>query len=169
MDLGKEGELRKMADRYYIAYGSNLSVDQMAVRTPDAEIVGTGVLKDWRLLFRQFATIEKCKGYYVPVLIWKISKQDEKSLDRYEGFPRFYSKKNLTLAVTSLDDQDLGELDAMAYIMTKEATNMRSANPLPSKHYYSVLYAGYKMFGFDDSLLEDALIEAVEHFKPFLG
>ena len=169
MDSEKEGERRKMADRYYIAYGSNLSVDQMAVRTPDAVIAGTGIIKDWRLLFRQFATIEKCKGYSVPVLIWKISKRDEKSLDRYEGFPRFYSKKNLTVAVTSLNGQDLGEFNAMVYIMTQEATHMRSVIPLPSKHYYSVLYAGYKMFGFDESLLEDAVIEAVEHFKSFLG
>ena len=97
-----------MADRYYIAYGSNLSVEQMKVRTPDAVIVGTATLKDWRLLFRQYATIEKCKGYSVPVLIWKISERDEKSLDRYEGFPTFYGKKNLKIAVKSLDGQSLG-------------------------------------------------------------
>ena len=30
--------------RYYIAYGSNLSVEQMKHRTPDAKIVGTAVL-----------------------------------------------------------------------------------------------------------------------------
>ncbi len=34
-----------MADRYYIAYGSNLSIEQMKVRTPDAVIVGTATLK----------------------------------------------------------------------------------------------------------------------------
>ncbi|MCD8329913.1 MAG: gamma-glutamylcyclotransferase, partial [Lachnospiraceae bacterium] len=33
--------------RYYIAYGSNLSVAQMKVRTPDAKIVGTGILYGW--------------------------------------------------------------------------------------------------------------------------
>ena len=149
-----------MADRFYIAYGSNLSVEQMKVRTPDAVIVGTATLKDWRLLFRQYATIEKCKGYSVPVLIWKISERDEKSLDRYEGFPTFYGKKNLKIAVKSLDRQPLGKLTAMVYIMTKKAVDMRSANPLPSKYYYSVLFEGYETFGFDETTLTDAVIEA---------
>ena len=155
-----------MADRFYIAYGSNLSVEQMKVRTPDAVIVGSGTLKDWRLLFRQYATIEKCKGYSVPVLIWKISERDEKSLDRYEGFPRFYQKKNLKIAVESLDGEDLGELTAMVYIMTKKATEAREVNPLPSKYYYSVLDAGYKTFGFDGKILNEAVMEAFGRSQP---
>ena len=155
-----------MADRYYIAYGSNLSIEQMKVRTPNAVIVGTGMLKDWRLLFRQFATIKKCKGFSVPVLVWKISEQDERSLDRYEGFPRFYIKKNLTLAVTSLDGSDLGELSAMVYIMTKKATEARGVNPLPSKYYYSVLDAGYKTFVFDSKILNEAVMEAFGRSQP---
>ena len=155
-----------MADRFYIAYGSNLSVEQMKVRTPDAVIVGVGTLKDWRLLFRTYATIEKCKGYSVPVLIWKISERDEKSLDRYEGFPRFYKKKNLKIAVESLDGEDLGELTAMVYIMTKKAINSRSYAPLPSKSYYSVLNKGYKTFGFSVTTLREALLEALNVTKP---
>ena len=70
-----------MADRFYIAYGSNLSREQMAFRTPDAEIVGTAVLKGWRLLFRQYATIKKNSKFETPVLVWKISEQDEKNLE----------------------------------------------------------------------------------------
>ena len=166
MVLAKEGELQKMADKYYIAYGSNLSIEQMKVRTPDAVIVGTGILKDWRLLFRQFATIKKCKGFSVPVLVWKISEQDEKNLDHYEGYPRFYVKKNLTLAVTSLDGQDLGKITAMVYVMTKKATEARGVNPLPSKYYYFVLDAGYKTFGFDGKILDEALMEAIRQSQP---
>ena len=155
-----------MADRYYIAYGSNLSIEQMKVRTPDAVIVGTGMLKGWRLLFRQFATIEKCKGYSVPVLVWKISAQDEKSLDRYEGFPRFYIKKELKVDVTSLDGTELGKLTAMVYVMTKTAAGARGINPLPSKYYYSVLDAGYKAFGFDGKILTEAVMEAFGYVQP---
>ena len=156
-----------MAGKYYIAYGSNLSVEQMKIRTPDAVIVGTSILKDWRLLFRQFATIKKCKGYSVPVLVWKISGQDEKSLDRYEGYPRFYIKRNLKIAVTSLDGQNLGDITAMVYIMTRKATDTRSINPLPSEYYYSVLDTGYKTFGFDGKILTEAIIEAAELIEPF--
>lgn len=43
--------------KYYIAYGSNLSVAQMAHRCPDARIAGQAVLTGWELLFRGCATI----------------------------------------------------------------------------------------------------------------
>ena len=112
----------------------------MEKRTPDAVIVGTGILHGWRLLFRQFATIQENENFDTPVLVWKISAQDEKNLDRYEGFPRFYRKKNLIVHVKSLDGEDLGELTAMVYIMTSRAVNSRFANPLPSDYYYFVLF-----------------------------
>ena len=129
-------------------------------------IVGTGLLFGWRLLFRHFATIEKCKGYSVPVLVWKISPQDEKSLDHSEGYPKFYTKKNLYVRVHSLDGKDLGVLDAMIYIMTPAAVNSRSIHPVPSKYYCSVLYEGYKTFGFDDRIFTEALVEAVRLTNP---
>ena len=80
-------------DLYYASYGSNLSVRQMLERCPDAIYVGTAELKGWRLLFKgsqsgSYLTIEKKKGRKVPVLVWKVSKRDEKKLDVYEGFPR---------------------------------------------------------------------------------
>ena len=146
-----------MGSKYYIAYGSNLSVEQMKKRTPDAVIVGTGILQGWRLLFRQFATIQQNEKFNTPVLVWKISAQDEKNLDKYEGFPRFYRKK------------DLGELTAMVYIMTSRAVNSRFANPLPSDYYYSILDKGYETFGFDTNILEDALLEVCEHFNFDFG
>ncbi len=149
-----------MTDRYYIAYGSNLSIAQMKVRTPDAKIVGTGILKGWRLLFRQYATIERKSKYNTPVLIWKISAQDEKNLDRYEGFPSFYVKKNLKVAVTSINGEDLGKLTAMVYVMTPEAVNLRSSSSRPSKDYFLILEEGYKHFGFNTATLDDALKEA---------
>ena len=102
----------------------------------------------------------------MPVLVWKISEQDERSLDRYEGFPKFYRKKDLTLRVTSLAGEDLGEMTAMVYIMTKTATDARGINPLPSKYYYSVLKAGYETFGFDGNILNEAVREALERLRP---
>ena len=155
-----------MDGKYYIAYGSNLSIEQMKVRTPDAVIVGTGILKDWRLLFRTFATIKKRKGFSVPVLVWKISPQDEKNLDRYEGYPKFYVKRNLKINVTGLNGNHFGEVNAMVYIMTKGATDTRSINPIPGKHYYSILRSGYKRFGFNGKILIEALLEAVRQCSP---
>ncbi len=74
--------------------------------------MGKGTMKDWRLLFKgsqtgSYATIERMRGYTVPVLLWQISKADEGRLDIYEGFPDFYYKQRVTrsgsLALQRLD------------------------------------------------------------------
>ena len=54
----------------------------------------------------------------------------------------------------------------MVYIMTQEAVKNRSINPLPSEYYHSVLDAGYKTFGFDDKILNEAVREAVMLARP---
>ena len=103
----------------YVAYGSNLSVEQMALRCPDATIIGTGKIQDYKLVFRFHADIEKSKGSYVPVLVWKISKADEKRLDIYEGVAGGYyhqeevkvlmDKTPLNQVLMNQDDNNDGE------------------------------------------------------------
>ena len=83
-----------MKKKIYVAYGSNMDLVQMAHRCPQAELLGKGTMKG-RLLFKgsqtgSYATIERMRGYTVPVLLWQISKADEGRLDIYEGFPDFY-------------------------------------------------------------------------------
>lgn len=80
----------KGKQRLYIAYGSNLNLEQMAFRCPTAKVVGKSELKDYELLFRggrrgAVATVEPKAGSTVPVLVWEIQKKDEASLDLYEG------------------------------------------------------------------------------------
>ncbi len=36
----------------YAAYGSNMNLRQMALRCPSAEILGSGVLENYKLTFR---------------------------------------------------------------------------------------------------------------------
>lgn len=134
--------------KYYIAYGSNLSEEQMARRCPTAKIVGTTTLKDWRLLFNGPASIEPFDDYEVPVLIWDIKPSDERSLDIYEGYPRYYRKEMLKI---KLNDQ---KVDAMVYIMNTKREST------PSTSYYNVLDKGYERFGFDKRILEKALEES---------
>ena len=136
--------------RYYIAYGSNLSESQMAMRCPTAKVVGTSILKDWRLLFDGPASIEKYEGYEVPVLIWDIQPDDERSLDRYEGYPSYYRKEMLEVEVEGQ------KLEAMVYIMNTKKESM------PSPYYYDVLAKGYDRFGFDKKILEKAKQESRE-------
>ena len=77
-----------MKKQYYIAYGSNLNVEQMAFRCPHATILGTAELKGWELLFKgsktgSYLTIEERNGGSVPVVIWVVTESDVAALDRY--------------------------------------------------------------------------------------
>ena len=146
-----------MNKKYYIAYGSNLNVRQMAWRCPFAEVAGIATLHDYRLLFRgsksgAYLTIEPYPGAEVPVGIWEISDSDERSLDRYEGFPDFYYKRTLRVTMDNILTGDQKKVEAMVYIMHED-------RPLaiPSDEYLQTCGAGYCDFGFDLEPLEDAL------------
>ena len=141
---------------YYLAYGSNTNQEQMKERCPDAVLVGKTKLQDYRLRFRggnhcAVATIEKAKGYFVPALIWRISQQDEESLDSYEGFPFLYRKEYL-------DEIHINDhtYQMMAYVMNKRP-GMTSRYGTPSKVYYETIADGYLQAGFDLWILEEAI------------
>lgn len=140
--------------KLYIAYGSNMDEEQMGFRCPDAGVVGTGIVEGYRLLFKggkdcAYATIEPQEGCRVPVLVWEISEADEGRLDRYEGFPRFYYKKEISVLMTGERKK------VMVYIMDEK-------NPLnkPSCEYYQILAAAYLKHGFDDRILQKAMAES---------
>ena len=84
-----------MKNKLYIAYGSNLNLRQMAGRCPNARPVGTAMLglsshsEEWRHW--------KVEGAAAPVGIWRITKDCEKALDRYEGYPSLYRKEYLEI------------------------------------------------------------------------
>ena len=140
----------------YAAYGSNLSIKQMTKRCPDAKIVGKGIIKDYILVFRTQATIEKHKGAKVPVLVWDISKKDECSLDRYEGFPTYYTKELIDVRMTNLDGKKPKKIQSIAYIMNE---GPKKASPTWS--YYDAIAEGYYTFGFDINGLLEAVADAV--------
>lgn len=143
-------------EKIYIAYGSNLSLSQMAFRCPTAKVIAKSEIKDYELLFRgsktgSYATIEPCEGKSVPILLWTIGKSDQLALDRYEGYPIFYEKENMTIEVNG------SNADAFVYVMT-EGHQLG----MPSQHYVNVIADGYKNAGFDISVLENALTETVQ-------
>lgn len=155
-DNGHFERTDKKMKRLNIAYGSNLNLQQMEIRCPAANIYGKGMLKDYRLLFKgvpgnAYATIEPFKGRKVPVLVWELKPEDEKTLDFYEGFPNFYYKKDLKAEL------ETGEtVTAMAYIMTNKIKDRIHLN-LPSKSYLKTVEAGYTAAGFDIGFIEEAL------------
>lgn len=149
-----------MEKRYYIAYGSNLNIRQMRMRCPSAKIMGTSEIPDYQLLFKgsktgSYLTIELKKGGKVPVAVWKVTAQDEKALDRYEGFPTFYYKKEMVLPVKGILSGNIRERNVFVYIMHED-------RPLgiPSSYYLRTCMDGYHSFGFDEKFLKYAYIES---------
>lgn len=143
--------------RYYIAYGSNLNVPQMRWRCPDARIIGTGEISDYALLFKgsktgSYLTIEKAKGNIVPITVWEVSDDDERALDRYEGYPNFYYKKDMRVKVRGIRSGKIRVRDAFVYIMHEECLP-----GIPTKGYYRTCLEGYHAFGFDERYLMEAV------------
>ena len=142
---------------YYAAYGSNLDPLQMEDRCPDAKMIGIAVLKDYQLLFKGVGrnchlTIEPKGGGVVPLGVFEISEEDERSLDRYEGYPYYYRKECLRL---TLDDGK--QIDAFVYIMNQREQWKKG---FPSNIYYHGVVRGYEYFGFNIHILEQAYFDS---------
>ena len=134
-------------EKFYIAYGSNLNKDQMKIRCPRAEVVGTGVIKGYELVYRRgFLTLDEKKDSIVHVGIWKITTRDEFYLDIYEGYPSFYDKKDVYVKM-----DDGASIKALVYIMREGFKKLG-----PREDYRKTCMKGYKDFGMDVEQLRRA-------------
>ena len=120
----------------------------MADRCPNANYLGNTVLKNWRLIFKSVATIEKDLGKYVPVGVFQITIECEKALDIYEDYPHLYDKKELDIILDGI------QVTAMTYVMVA-----KYGIAPPSRKYFNVISEGYKNCG----LNSDFLLEAEEY------
>ena len=158
-----------MEKRYYIAYGSNLNIPQMRMRCPGARIIGTSVVEGYRLLFKgsrtgSYLTIEPQEGASVPVAAWAVTEEDEAALDRYEGFPTFYYKKEMELPLKGIKTGKVRMRKVFVYIMHED-------RPLgiPRESYMETCRQGYRSFGFDEAFLEQAYTDSAEGAQGFPG
>lgn len=136
--------------RLYLAYGSNMNLEQMARRCPTARVLGPAELEGFKLTFRgpnggAVANIEPDPEDTVPVLLWEIQRADEMALDRYEGFPILYRKQMVSIVLGGRRRQ------VMAYVMNP-------GRPLgaPSSYYFNIIRDGYLSAGFDTTALAAA-------------
>ena len=147
-----------MKTKLYAAYGSNLNLQQMGYRCPDAKLKNTGWIEGYELQFKgrpssAYATIAPKEGSSIPVALWEISPRDERSLDRYEGVPAHYFKQDIPVQTGG------GTVDAMVYVM-----DLKMDFALPSKGYYQTVLEGYLDCGFDEETLNDALMKSVREY-----
>lgn len=152
--------MKRTTKKLYVAYGSNLHLEQMHYRCPDAKVFGTGVLKNHSLTFwgnwnrNGVATVLPDADTDVPVAVWEISERDEQNLDRYEGWPHLYRKENIEVEMS-----DGTIITCMIYLMNKKFPGSRVSMKAvsPSDGYYNTIAAGYRSFGFDINFLKQAL------------
>ena len=154
-----------MEKRYYLAYGSNLNVRQMRMRCPTARMIGTATLENYRLMFKgsktgSYLTVEPEEGCSVPVGVWEVTARDELALDRYEGYPTFYYKKELELPITGIRTGIVRQRKAFVYIMHEDRLL-----GVPSNMYMRICMEGYMDFGFN----YDTLWEAYEYSRQENG
>ena len=140
----------------YIAYGSNMVEEQMAVRCPDARLIGTGYIAGARLEFYLHATVERTGDLRnrVPVAVWEISEQDERNLDRYEGFPHYYRKETWPIVLA-----DGSEIIGMIYTMRL----IRKSPPVDA--YYNGIANAYRRLGLGSqirTILQPALKRSIQ-------
>lgn len=144
-----------MAEKLYFAYGSNINLDQMAHRCPDATPLGMVTLPNYELRFRGnngghgVATIARCHGAEVCGLLWQLTADCEMSLNRYEGYPAVYGKQDVVVR-----DETGQRRRVMTYIMTNEWTR----EPVfPSRAYYETIRRGYLQNGLPMQVLDQAI------------
>ncbi len=136
-------------EQYYFAYGSNMNQEAMAARCPEAKALGTGFLPGWRLVFRgrgsgNYLTIEEDGEHSVPVVVWAVSPEDERALDLYEDYPRFYFKKTLSLSCRELATGQERQILGFAYIMEEGFPAGQ-----PTEPYMAACLEGYRTFDLD--------------------
>lgn len=142
--------------RYYLAYGSNLNVFQMLCRCPGAHRKGYGWIDDYELLYKgsktgAYLTIEPREGARVPVGVYTVTPADEKILDRYEGHPRFYYKKEMKILMRDFQQGRYQLVDAFVYLMHEDRLP-----GIPTQRYQAICREGYQDFDFDLDILDRA-------------
>lgn len=132
--------------KLYLAYGSNLNVQQMALRCPKARPIGRTQLKDHRLVFRGVADIEWSEGDHVECGLWWITKDCEKALDRYEGVGSGLYRR-IEFKVTHAGKPET----CLVYQMNSKSYN------LPFRGYLETIADGYDDFNIPQDSLAIAL------------
>lgn len=146
------------ANLLYFAYGSNMSLRQMAHRCPAAKPLGIASRDGFCFAFRShggphgYATLLPQKGSTVAGLLWSITPECERSLDGYEGYPYCYGKTLLT---------DSEGRVILTYIMRPEI----SRPCLPAAAYFERIRLAYWRYGLSQNALKKALDEAASSLR----
>ena len=150
---------------YYFAYGSNLnqndldayckkhsrSLIDLKSRSPKGCL-----LRDFKLNFNYYskgrgggvANIEHVKGEHVEGVLFSLSPEDEKTIDRKEGAPDYYHE--IPVTITLRDGTIVGKVKT--YIVCEE--KKQSHFVPPTANYKQIIVDGAGAFGLTGEWIE---------------
>ena len=133
---GLQRAQEKKQPTFYFGYGSNLWKEQMSLRCHDSIYLGVGRLPGYRWMInnRGYANVVSTSkpGAEVYGLIYSLTRDDERDLDRNEGVPFAYTKELLSVdfwpskSGTPLDVmEDYEKREMLVYIDRKRTEDDR--------------------------------------------
>ena len=127
---------------YYFAYGSNMDMEQMRWRCPDAKRIDTAVLHGWKFALDEvgYATVVPEAGASVPGLLWTLTDADEAELDTYEGV-RYNCYEKVTLSVATKRAYE--PTQALVYVSLRGANEGARVQGYLERIVHAAAHAGF--------------------------
>ena len=125
------------AKKLYFAYGSNMNRPQMNFRCKRSHAVAIAKLPSWKFLInsRGVATVVPKNGKVAYGVVWAISRDNERSLDYYEGVrEKIYSKSEVEILIEEK------KISTLIYIAENQSPGV------PRKGYLETVIDGAKSF-----------------------
>ena len=115
---------------YYFAYGTNLNKKIFLKKFKNAKLLKKYTLKNYKVVFRTkyiIPDLQRAINSKVQGLIYKIDKNIENKLDKYEEYPRLYIKKYFKYKRKKI----------MFYYMKKKTLSLK-----PRVYYFKIMKDG---------------------------
>jgi gamma-glutamylcyclotransferase (GGCT)/AIG2-like uncharacterized protein YtfP len=140
----------------YFAYGMNTNLDQMSMRCPLAQSLGSAQLPNHEFRFSIHADVIVKPGATTDGVLWEITDTCLQALDSLEGFPTYYDRKWVQVIHNGKP------VTAMTYYMVGDLPN-----EAPSNGYLQMLYKGYKDHRVSTLQIQESLDQILAYHTDF--
>lgn len=139
----------------YFAYGSNLNHEQMKQRCPESKFISRVVLKNYKLVYDGYgphrhgavANIVPHTGETVWGGLFELSQNDLNRLDKFEGYPDVYSRKEASV------ENDKNDIIEKVFIYYKKPEAIGN----PSQGYQYIIVKGAEECGLPKDYIDKIL------------
>ncbi|MBT7616360.1 MAG: gamma-glutamylcyclotransferase [Calditrichaeota bacterium] len=136
----------------YFAYGANLNKHGMDNRCLGNKPLCRAILKNYRLVFKNVADIEEATNHYVQGALYEINRDHLVSLDRFEGYPRLYTR-----TIVPVFTEHGKEIYAVVYKMTT-----RNQYSRPHQGYLNIIISGCRQWQLPEEYIQYIITRANE-------